>query len=224
MRSVLIVEDDPMVMKINKRYTEMVKGFKVIGCVTTEKEVIDYLNNGKVDLIIMDVYLPGKSGLEILKNLRKNLYTVDVIMVTAANTVEEVKKAFACGVVDYLVKPFEFERYQQALNQYLEKDDILSKKNILKQNEIDSICCKGTESYIPKGLQKQTLDKVLSLMKSQKEKVWTIKEISSKLGISNVTIKKYMDYLEKSHCIISTQNYGNIGRPEYNYVLSNTSE
>ncbi|QVK18186.1 response regulator [Mycoplasmatota bacterium] len=221
MKKVLIVEDDPMVASINKRYTEMIDGFKVVGCVTKEKEIFDILNKEKVNLIILDVYLPEKSGLEILKNLRNNKCFVDVIMVTAANTVEEVKTAFAYGVIDYLIKPFEFSRFKEALDKYLEKTDVLSKNRKVEQNGIDVICCKMKEDYnLPKGLQTTTLKTILDLLNSEKEKVWTIKEISTKVGISNVTIKKYMDYLENSKYVSSRQNYGNIGRPEYNYIVS----
>lgn len=226
MINVLIVEDDPMVMQINKRYTELVNGFNVVGCVTREEEILEFINKTHIDLIILDVYLPEKNGLEILKNLRQNLCTVDVIMVTAANTVDKVKKAFAYGVIDYLVKPFEFERFQQALNKYLNKVKFLTKNNTLNQSEIDMLC-KNVDTdaiMIPKGLQKQTLNKIVDLMKTKNNEYWTIKEISYKLKISNVTIKKYMDYLENSKCVISKQNYGNIGRPEYNYILTSNPE
>ena len=99
--NVLIVEDDPMVALINKRYLEQITGVKTFGPVMYEKEIISSLEENNIDLILMDVFLPEKSGIDILKSIReKNIFT-DVIMITAANSTEEIKKAFAYGVVDY---------------------------------------------------------------------------------------------------------------------------
>ena len=94
-KKILIVEDDPMVALINKRFLENM-GFKdILGPVQTEEEIIKVLDKENIDLILLDVYLPKKNGIDILKRLRYKKYLTDVIMITAANSVEEVKRAFA---------------------------------------------------------------------------------------------------------------------------------
>lgn len=221
MNKILIVEDDPMVALINRRYLENI-GFKnILGPVQTEEEIIKILDKEEVDLILLDVYLPKKNGIDILKSLRYKKYLTDVIMITAANSVEEVKRAFAYGVTDYLVKPFEFERFEEAINKYKQKNSMLHKYNSLSQNDIDIISKVSEEKVeLPKGLNEKTLCRVLEFLKENEGKIWTLREIAYELKISNVTIKKYMDYLELIKKVNVTLTCGNIGRPEYKYTLS----
>ena len=219
-KKILIVEDDPMVALINKRFLENM-GFKdILGPVQTEEEIIQLLDKENIDLILLDVYLPKKNGIDILKSLRYKKYLTDVIMITAANSVEEVKRAFAYGVTDYLVKPFEFERFEEAINKYKQKNNLLNKREALSQQDIDVIS-KFLEEKIelPKGLNQKTLDRIMEFLKENKGKVWTLREIAYELKISNVTIKKYMDYLEDIKKVNVTLTSGNVGRPEYKYTL-----
>lgn len=219
-KKILIVEDDPMVALINKRFLENM-GFKdILGPVQTEEEIIQLLDKENIDLILLDVYLPKKNGIDILKSLRYKKYLTDIIMITAANSVEEVKRAFAYGVTDYLVKPFEFERFEEAINKYKQKNNLLNKREALSQQDIDVIS-KSLEEKIelPKGLNQKTLDRIMEFLKENKGKVWTLREIAYELKISNVTIKKYMDYLEDIKKVNVTLTSGNVGRPEYKYTL-----
>ncbi|EOU1714882.1 response regulator [Clostridium perfringens] len=219
-KKILIVEDDPMVALINKRFLENM-GFKdILGPVQTEEEIIKVLDKENIDLILLDVYLPKKNGIDILKSLRYKKYLTDVIMITAANSVEEVKRAFAYGVTDYLVKPFEFERFEEAINKYKQKNNLLNKREALSQKDIDVIS-KSLEEKIelPKGLNQKTLDRIMEFLKENQGKVWTLREIAYELKISNVTIKKYMDYLEDVKKVNVTLTSGNVGRPEYKYTL-----
>lgn len=219
-KKILIVEDDPMVALINKRFLENM-GFKdILGPVQTEEEIIKVLDKENIDLILLDVYLPKKNGIDILKSLRYKKYLTDVIMITAANSVEEVKRAFAYGVTDYLVKPFEFERFEEAINKYKQKNNLLNKREALSQQDIDVIS-KSLEEKIelPKGLNQKTLDRIMEFLKENQGKVWTLREIAYELKISNVTIKKYMYYLEDVKKVNVTLTSGNVGRPEYKYTL-----
>lgn len=220
-KKILIVEDDPMVALINKRYLENM-GFKnILGPMQTEEEIIKVLDEEEVDLILLDVYLPKKNGIDILKSLRYKKYLTDVIMITAANSVEEVKRAFAYGITDYLVKPFEFERFEEALNKYKQKNNMLNKGPSLSQKDIDVISKISEEKFeLPKGLNEKTLERILEFLKENQGKVWTLREIAYELKISNVTIKKYMDYLENIKKVNVTLTSGNVGRPEYKYTLS----
>lgn len=219
MKRVLIVEDDPMVAMINKKYINSFEDFDVVDCVSKRGEFFDFLSKEEVDLIIMDVYMPGRTGLELLKEMREKGYVTDVIMVTAANSVEEVKKAFAYGVVDYLVKPFEFERLKEALEKYEARAVVFAEMESFQQNSIDKLHgSQSIEEELPKGIQNKTLNKIINLMEGE-DRVWTIKDLSERLTISGVTIKKYMDYLEKTEKIRATIFHGQRGRPEYRYKL-----
>ncbi len=222
MINVLIVEDDPMVAFINKRYLEQIGEINVFGPVMYEKDIINILESEKIDLILLDVFLPQKSGIDILKSLRNKSFFTDIIMITAANSSLEVKKAFAYGVVDYLVKPFEFKRLKEAVDKFKLKNNMMQKDNLLTQKEIDKLLINDNldgETTLPKGLNKKTLDKILSFLNDNSNKVWTLREIAYEIKISNVTVKKYMDYLEKIDKIKSEMTFGNVGRPEHKYTI-----
>ena len=222
--NVLIVEDDPMVALINKRYLEQITGVKTFGPVMYEKEIISNLEENKIDLILMDVFLSEKSGIDILKSIReKNIFT-DVIMITAANSADEIKKAFAYGVVDYLVKPFEFERFKDSINKYKIKKNLLLNDEILTQNDIDNLLMNNSlenQVKLPKGLNEKTLNRVIKFLNENSHEIWTLREIAYEIKISNVTIKKYMDYLESIGKVDSEMTFGNVGRPEYKYFVKN---
>ena len=117
---VLIVEDDPMVADINRKFTEAVTGFVVAGTARNGQEALLLLEKEKPDLLILDVYMPEVDGVSVLSLLRKSDIPVDVIMVTAAGDTETIARIMRQGVIDYIVKPFKFERYRAALESYLE--------------------------------------------------------------------------------------------------------
>ncbi|MBQ8999935.1 MAG: response regulator, partial [Clostridium sp.] len=220
--NVLIVEDDPMVALINKRYLEQITGVKTFGPLMYETEIISNLEGNKIDLILMDVFLPEKSGVDILKSIiEKNIFT-DVIMITAANSSDEIKKAFAYGVVDYLVKPFEFERFKESINKYKIKNKLLLNDEVLTQNDIDNLLMNNSlenQVKLPKGLNEKTLNRVIKFLNENSNEIWRLREIALEIKISNVTIKKYMDYLESIGKVDSEMTFGNVGRPEYKYFV-----
>lgn len=223
MREVIIVEDDPMVALINKKYIEMIDGFKVVGTVSDKEALMKLLEDNDIDLILMDVYLPKENGLQILKYLRERDIIVDIIMMTAADNTEEIKKAFAYGVIDYLIKPFEFDRFKKAIDKHLKNNRILVGKSRLDQVSIDKIANNNVSNNeyvdLPKGINKTTLNKIYEVIGKNNKAYWTIRQISKETGVSNVTIKKYIDYLESIDKVIVNIDYGNVGRPEFKYTF-----
>ncbi|MGL6168066.1 MAG: response regulator, partial [Fusobacteriaceae bacterium] len=112
MKTVLIVEDDPMVAMINMEYLSNIKEIKVVGHTSNKNQTLKFIQENSVDLILLDIFLGNDNGLEILKEIRDLGYTTDVIMITSANRSSDVKKALSLGSVDYLIKPFDFERFK----------------------------------------------------------------------------------------------------------------
>ena len=136
---VLIVEDDPMVSMINEQYVNRNKAFRVVEKCKDGKSALEYLENNDVDLIILDVYMPLMDGFETLRQIRKNKKSVDIIMVTAANDRASLEEALHLGVVDYLVKPFTYDRFRIALDKYVSHLSALKDLDTLNQKNIDFI-------------------------------------------------------------------------------------
>lgn len=218
MKKVLVVEDDPMVAMINMEYISKISQLEIVGHAINKQEVFEYLQKFKVDLILMDIFLGGESGLEILQAVRGEGYTVDIIMITSANGSEDIKKALSLGCLDYLIKPFDFERFKYAIKKFHDKNELFNEKKIV-QEDLDRLNIIKKENFeiLPKGLNEKTLNGIMNKIDSLNGKEFNIKEICELTEMSNVTIKKYLDYLEKIDYIKENIIYGNIGRPQYVY-------
>ncbi|MGL4862050.1 MAG: response regulator [Cetobacterium sp.] len=218
MKKVLVVEDDPMVAMINMEYISKISDLEIVGLAVNKEEVFKYLKTEKVDLILMDIFLGGENGLDILKEIRGEGYLTDVIMITSANGSEDIKKALSFGCLDYLIKPFDFERFKCAVKKFYERNAIFNEKKIVQQ-DLDKLGSTASESTIvlPKGLNEKTLKIVIDRIDELDGKDFNIKEICELVEMSNVSTKKYLDYLEKIKYIEEKTIYGNIGRPQCIY-------
>lgn len=104
---VLIAEDEKDLNKIiTKKLTD--EGYSV-DCVFDGEEAIDILSYTDYDVIVLDIMMPKKDGLEVLKELRNKGKDTPVLFLTARDTVEDRVKGLDKGANDYLVKPFSFD-------------------------------------------------------------------------------------------------------------------
>ncbi|MBR2870050.1 MAG: response regulator [Clostridia bacterium] len=222
MYNVLIVEDDPMVAMINEQYVNRHKDFKVVGKCKDGELALSYIQENPVDLIILDVFMPRMNGFETLRELRKEHKSVDVIMVTAANDRESLEEALHLGIVDYLVKPFTFDRFKIALDKFISQKKLLQDFDTLNQSNIDFIIDKTkktSQDVFPKGIQDKTLQAILSCLKNNRSKEITSDFISEQTGLTAVTVRRYMSYLEENGTVIGELNYETGGRPCMYYYL-----
>jgi len=223
MYKVLIVEDDPMVAMINEQYILKNKSFSVCGKCKDGISALEFLEKESVDLIIMDVYMPKLDGFETMRQIRKKQIPVDVIMVTAANDRDSLEEALHLGIVDYLVKPFTFDRFQMALQKFTAQTKALEELDTLNQKSIDFIIDssrKRSGDLHPKGIQEKTLQIILAELKSNTNK-WLIgDDIAEKTGLTSVTVRRYMNYLVESGKVQGEINYETGGRPCMLYKIT----
>ena len=118
MYRVVIVEDDHMVALLDRTYVERDPRFRVVQTFQDGRAALEWLEQNPAELAVLDVYMPLLTGVELLHALRAQSIPVDAIMVTAANSTAIVDELLKLGVVDYLVKPFTVERFQQALDTF----------------------------------------------------------------------------------------------------------
>lgn len=216
----IVVEDDVMVASINRQYLSVVPDIRIAGVFHNGREALKYLERHQMDLIILDVYMPGFTGLELLSYLRRAGYPAEVIMVTAANDTESLDIALKLGILDYLVKPFTYERFQTALQRFLEKKHLMQSRNEFSQEAIDRMLGQGQgkrESELAKGLQDKTLEKIRTHMQANKGMFHTSEEIAGTAGLSRVTIRRYMNYLIEAGEVVSQVDYQTGGRPSIRY-------
>lgn len=107
----IIIEDEPLAVKILTDYILQVPFLELQASFKDAILATDFLRNNKTDLIFLDVHLPRLKGISFLKTLT---YPVAVIMTTAYH--QYAVEGFNLNATDYLLKPFEFERFLTAVN------------------------------------------------------------------------------------------------------------
>lgn len=229
--NVLIVEDDPMVLYINQTYLDKIEQFTFIGSADSASEALTFIEHSSVDLVLIDVHLKSSSGFDLVRAIRDQNLEVDIIMITAANQSNHVEQMFRYGVIDYILKPFNFERFQASLLKFSERKNLISSTPQLSQSDLDYLSHprdKGNstsssslveeEDVLEKGLTYPTLQVVKKAILSLPSQ-FTINDLSAILDLSHVSIRKYIRYLEDNNYITSHLEYGTIGRPITFYSL-----
>ncbi|MBU0438908.1 response regulator [Staphylococcus succinus] len=219
---VLIVEDDPMVAQLNKQFIEKIDGYDLVAITHNVSAAITTIEQAHVDLILLDVYMPEQNGLSLLTYIREHHLKIDAILITAASDVDQIQKAFRYGAMDYLIKPFEFERFKKSLLQYKEKLKFYNDNQSVSQSALDNELFnkKSTSSdsngNLPKGLTKGTLQSIVNKVDHSGKMEFSTDEIAEIANISRVSVRKYLKFLADIDVLEETLTYG-IGRPVYLY-------
>lgn len=219
MYTVVIVEDDPMITELNRRYAERDGRFTVTQTFSQPRRALDWLRHNPADLVILDFYMPQMNGLELLRAIRSAGVEADVIMITAANDAATVEALTRLGVVDYLVKPFAYERFCAALDAFCRRRSAM--RGSLDQSALDNLLHTAPPgpATLPKGMQPQTQERVLACMRATPDRAYTCEEIAAAAGLSVVTVRRYMGYLAQQGQVTGDMNYGTGGRPCLVYRL-----
>ncbi|MBK8635617.1 MAG: response regulator transcription factor [Saprospiraceae bacterium] len=129
----IIVDDESIAHDIIKKYGGMVPNMQLVGDCYDAFEAIELLSKQSVDLIFLDLNMPKLQGFDFLKTLP---FQPKVIVTTAYK--EFALESYELNVVDYLLKPFSFERFLKAIN-----------KATMDQNQTVGIANKSAEKEIP---------------------------------------------------------------------------
>ncbi|MBC7959282.1 MAG: response regulator [Vallitaleaceae bacterium] len=226
MTKVMIIEDDPMVLAINKKFLSKVAGFEYVAEATSLDEAKTKITSRKPDLILLDVFFPVGKGIDLLKWLRTNDIDIDAILITADKSSETVAEALRYGAVDYLIKPFKFERFEEALLNYKLFKERLNPSRVMDQSVIDKIKnldnskmnnIHENQPIIEEENLNHTLTKIMDYIETHLDEKVTAQFIAKKLGISRITARRYLDDLEKTKFLNMELEYGTVGRPKNIY-------
>jgi len=130
----LLVDDEFPSLKILENFALKLAECEVVGKCTSGAEALEFLQKKEVDLLFLDIQMPGMTGIEMLTKLEKRPVTV----ITTANH-DKALDAYNLDVVDYLVKPFSFDRFQRAVERakaqlsyiLIDQKDILEKPDYI---------------------------------------------------------------------------------------------
>jgi len=216
----LVVDDDAMTASIHRSYVERVPGFEVVGEAHSGRQALELARTLRPDLLLLDIYLPDLSGLEVLQTLREpGQPHVDVIAVTAAKDVATLRTAIHGGVIHYLVKPFFFDTLRERLEGYAALHGRLERLRNPDQHDIDhvfSLLRSHGRHGLPKGISAPTLETVVEALQRADGDLTAV-ELAASTGISRGTARRYLEYLALTGAVELSLRYGTAGRPEHRY-------
>ena len=221
MIGVLVVDDDFMVARIHRGFVERVEGFEVVGTAQTGAEAESMVAALKPDLVLMDLYLPDRFGLDVVARLRAAGQTCDVLVITAAKEADSVRAAVRHGVVGYVLKPFAFADLEQRLQTYAAERARAISGDDLTQEEIDAAFASSGVTRpaavaLPKGLSSETADSVERALRDSGETL-SASECAEAVGISRVSARRYLEHFVATGQVEVKLRYGATGRPERRY-------
>lgn len=139
--NVIIVDDEYLAQKLLQDYVSKMESLQLVATCSNAFEAMEALKNNKVDIMLLDIQMPDLTGLDLVKSLEKK----PAIIFTTAYT-EYAVDAFNLGVSDYLLKPFDFPRFIQAINKAIghvppkaEKAPVHAADTISKSNDFITV-------------------------------------------------------------------------------------
>jgi two-component system CitB family response regulator len=210
---VLIVDDDFHVAKLHAGYVDSVPGFLALAPAGSTTQALQAVHSLRPDLVLLDVYLPDGSGLDLLGQL-----DVDAMMLSAASDAASIRVAFRRGALAYLIKPFTSESLSQQLRSYARYCRILGQQSV-DQDTIE----RAKRSLVPGDLgtsskpRSATESAVLDSLEPGIQ--YSASEVAERVGVSRATAQRYLSSLADDGAVEIQLRYGATGRPEHRYGL-----
>lgn len=129
--TIVVIEDDPLV---NMTVRDILSSkYSRVETFTDAQTGLDELHTIAPDLVLLDIFLGHANGLDILEQLRKQGYTMPVIMMTAFSDIKMAVRAMKLGAEDFIVKPLDLEQLEVAVERSLKNFDLRRQVNILSE-------------------------------------------------------------------------------------------
>jgi response regulator of citrate/malate metabolism len=218
---VLVVEDEPVAAEAHTAYVTRVPGFEVAATVGTTQAALRALQERHVDVVLLDMNLPDRHGLDVIRAMRAAGHRADVIAVTSARDLEVVRSAVSLGVVQYVLKPFVFATLRDRLVAYRAyRDQVGRAAEVSTQAEVDEVLAGARvagEARLPKGMGEELLARVSAALRDA-EGGRSASELAEAVGVSRVTARRYAEWLCETRVATRRSRYAGAGRPEVEYL------
>jgi len=132
--AIFLIDDEPTILLSYKDILHQ-SGIKDVHLINDSRQVMSLLEKQNVSVVVLDLFMPHVSGLEILSHIRLKFPEIQVIVMTSAADVETAVDCMKAGAFDYLVKPVEMNRFITSVKRALEfrslRDEISSVRNLI---------------------------------------------------------------------------------------------
>jgi response regulator of citrate/malate metabolism len=224
MNSVVVVEDDFRVARVHAEVVAGLDALQVVAVVHSASAALDAVRQHQPDLVLLDLYLPDASGLDLLRRLRSLAAPPNVIVISAARDVRSVRAAMRHGILQFLLKPLDLDSLRERLRCYVQLQARLSEGHDLDQSEIDALlvamhpCADAQPAMqLPKGHSPVTAELVLGKLAGA-DAPRSAAEVAQSVGVSRWTAQRYLTSLADIGLVHMRPQYGTAGRPEHRYV------
>jgi len=117
-RSILIVDDE---LGVRESLKMILKPNYQVHTATEGREALQSIQKNKIDLVALDLKMPGLSGIDVLRQIKKNDPDIEVIVITAHGTTQNIQEATQYGAGDFITKPFNVPDLINSINKSLER-------------------------------------------------------------------------------------------------------
>jgi CitB family two-component system response regulator MalR/two-component system response regulator DctR len=134
-----------------------------------------------------------------------------------------VAELYSSGVSDYLIKPFDYNRFQSALKKFTSRRAAFGQDKAFSQEELDKVIAPEghrPSQMVDKGIHPVTLEIICSFLREHRNEKLSIEDIAKNVSLSRVTLRRYMNYLIDKNSVIGGVDYTTGGRPSavYTYI------
>lgn len=211
---VLIVDDDFHVAGLHQQLVDQLAGFTTIGVTGTVREAAARIAALQPDLLLLDLYLPDRNGLELLRST-----DTDCFVISAATDGATQRRALRAGALGYLVKPFPTSMLVDRLQAYARFRNILTEDGTHDQEALER-AFRVLHSGDARGLVRSrsaTEQAVLDALDSGPAEFSAL-DVAGIVGVSRATAQRYLAGLAETGSIRVQLRYGSTGRPEHRYA------
>ena len=161
---ILVVDDDDGIRDLVKKYLN--ESNFLVTTANSAEEASEKVNLIKFDLIILDIMMPGKNGLEFIEDHKKKLNT-PIILLTAKGEPDERVKGLEIGADDYLPKPFEPKELLLRINNILKKTLFVEQKRVIEFENVKIdlnklLIIKSNDEFKINNTEKIILEKMIN--------------------------------------------------------------
>jgi DNA-binding response OmpR family regulator len=178
---IMVVDDDPNIRKLMSRVLER-SGYEAVPA-KDGNDALDILDKKQVDLIVLDIMMPGKDGFTLTEEIRSAGMNIPILMVTAKEAAADKKRGFIVGTDDYMVKPVDEEEFILRIAALLRRSKIASEHRLTVGETVldyDAFTVyKGRENKTETLPQKEFL--LLFKLLSYPNKIYTRRQLMDEL-------------------------------------------
>ncbi|RCW77191.1 DNA-binding response OmpR family regulator [Saliterribacillus persicus] len=218
MSHILIIEDEPKLARVLELELSY-EGYQT-SVVHSGTDAIDVLLNEEWDLVLLDIMLPGLSGLEILRRVRRHNVNMPILLLTARDEIHDKVSGLDLGANDYITKPFQIEEVLARIRVHLRSNQFKPTYHLVYDDLTIDIGSRDIKrSQVPIELTPREFDLLVYLLKNKNqvltrnqllEKVWGF-DYAGDTNVVDVYIRYLRNKIDKPFDKVTIQTVRGVG-------------